>query len=371
MKEINIGKVIIAKRKEKGITQKELAEYIGVSKASVCKWEIGQSYPDITFLPRLAAYFNISIDDLIGYEKQMTKDEIKKLYYKLCSDFTLKPFDEVIKSCREIVKKYYSCFPLLFYMGALIINNSPLSKDPKKISSLIEEAKALFNRIKTESEDVELANRALYMEAYCFIMLKKPEEVFKLVGKTVKPKMSPELFMSTAYQMTGKNDKAKETLQIIIYQNIVELFSIYPSFLDLYNDDKNHFEKALNQIIDIGEIFKIKKLHPTMLLGVYLSGARGFIAFKNNEKAIDMIQKYVDLITSDIYPIKLKGDDFFDSISNWLSDLDLGTNVPRDEKVIKKSMVDSIINNPMFNVLSDNPRFECIKATLKNNFCEK
>lgn len=43
MKEINIGKMIITKRKEKGITQDELAAYMGVSKASVSKWETGVS----------------------------------------------------------------------------------------------------------------------------------------------------------------------------------------------------------------------------------------------------------------------------------------------------------------------------------------
>lgn len=41
MKEINIGKKIIEKRKERGITQEDLATYVGVSKASVSKWETG------------------------------------------------------------------------------------------------------------------------------------------------------------------------------------------------------------------------------------------------------------------------------------------------------------------------------------------
>lgn len=57
MKEINIARTIIKKRKEKGLTQNELANYIGVSKVAVSKWEIGQSYPDITFLPQLATFF--------------------------------------------------------------------------------------------------------------------------------------------------------------------------------------------------------------------------------------------------------------------------------------------------------------------------
>ena len=83
MKEINIAKMLVRKRREKGITQEELAAYIGVSKASVSKWETGQSYPDITFLPQLAAYFNISIDELMSYAPQLTKEEIKN-YTTVC-----------------------------------------------------------------------------------------------------------------------------------------------------------------------------------------------------------------------------------------------------------------------------------------------
>jgi DNA-binding XRE family transcriptional regulator len=51
MKKLNLGKSIIQKRKEKGITQEKLAEYMGVSKAAVSKWESGQSYPDILCYP--------------------------------------------------------------------------------------------------------------------------------------------------------------------------------------------------------------------------------------------------------------------------------------------------------------------------------
>lgn len=43
MNELNIAKTLLRKRKEKGITQDELANYIGVSKAAVSKWETGQS----------------------------------------------------------------------------------------------------------------------------------------------------------------------------------------------------------------------------------------------------------------------------------------------------------------------------------------
>ncbi|MFR2768568.1 MAG: helix-turn-helix domain-containing protein [Thomasclavelia sp.] len=48
MNEINIGKNITKFRRSKGITQDELASYIGVSKSSVSKWENSITYPDIS-----------------------------------------------------------------------------------------------------------------------------------------------------------------------------------------------------------------------------------------------------------------------------------------------------------------------------------
>lgn len=97
MKDINIGRTIINKRREKGLTQDDLARHIGVSKASVSKWETRQSFPDITFIPLLAAFFNITIDELMGYDPQMNKESIRKLYLSLSADFTVKLFDEVLE----------------------------------------------------------------------------------------------------------------------------------------------------------------------------------------------------------------------------------------------------------------------------------
>lgn len=54
MKEINLGHILIENRHKRGITQDELASYIGVSKAAVSKWETGTTYPDITLLPQLS-----------------------------------------------------------------------------------------------------------------------------------------------------------------------------------------------------------------------------------------------------------------------------------------------------------------------------
>ena len=70
---MNLNKTINALRAERGMTQEKLAELIGVSTAAVSKWECGNSYPDITLLPKLAEIFDVSMDYLFSYRRAEEK----------------------------------------------------------------------------------------------------------------------------------------------------------------------------------------------------------------------------------------------------------------------------------------------------------
>ena len=62
-----IGKNIAKLRKEKGWTQSELGQVLGVSNQAISKWESGTNMPDIVLLPLIADAFECSIDDLFYY----------------------------------------------------------------------------------------------------------------------------------------------------------------------------------------------------------------------------------------------------------------------------------------------------------------
>lgn len=68
MDNIKIGKYIAYKRKQKGLTQKELAEILLITDKAISKWERGTNLPDVTILPELARIFEISIDELLNGE---------------------------------------------------------------------------------------------------------------------------------------------------------------------------------------------------------------------------------------------------------------------------------------------------------------
>ena len=68
MDQEKIGKFILEMRKQKGLTQKELAEKIGISDKTISKWECGNSMPDISYLESLCNSLEISVNELLSGE---------------------------------------------------------------------------------------------------------------------------------------------------------------------------------------------------------------------------------------------------------------------------------------------------------------
>ena len=81
-------------RKQKGMTQEELAGRLGVTNQSVSKWESAQCCPDIGLLPEIADIFGVSIDTLMGREKQ---DSFENLYMQVKAYFTEIPAEQIFR----------------------------------------------------------------------------------------------------------------------------------------------------------------------------------------------------------------------------------------------------------------------------------
>lgn len=75
--EMTIGKRIASLRKEKKMTQEELAQKMEVSAQAVSKWENGQTCPDITSLPKLAQILDVTVDELLSGKED--KEPVAKI----------------------------------------------------------------------------------------------------------------------------------------------------------------------------------------------------------------------------------------------------------------------------------------------------
>ena len=102
MAELKIPYVIQEQRRKRNMTQEELAAALGVTAQSVSKWERG-GYPDITMLPRIANYFEITVDELIGNDELSREIDIEHFYELIHGGGTR---EEKIQTAVEYVRKY-------------------------------------------------------------------------------------------------------------------------------------------------------------------------------------------------------------------------------------------------------------------------
>ena len=73
------GNLIASLRKEKGLTQKQLADDLGVTNATISKWETGKGFPDISLLESLAKTLGVSVSEILAGERQNTFDATEDL----------------------------------------------------------------------------------------------------------------------------------------------------------------------------------------------------------------------------------------------------------------------------------------------------
>ena len=79
MKKKTLGMMISSLRKEKGMTQLELAEKMGVTDKAVSKWERDLFYPDLHSIPKLAEIFGVSVEDLMQNRLESQREEKKDI----------------------------------------------------------------------------------------------------------------------------------------------------------------------------------------------------------------------------------------------------------------------------------------------------
>ena len=103
MDQIKAGAFLKELRREKGITQEQLAEELGVSGRSISRWETGNNMPDISLLVEIAEYFDVSIPEIIKGERKSEemKEETKEVAESM-SDYAKAEKEQLVKSIRKM-----------------------------------------------------------------------------------------------------------------------------------------------------------------------------------------------------------------------------------------------------------------------------
>lgn len=169
---MNIGNKIRELRKQRGITQEQLAESIGISFQAVSKWENNIALPDITLVPVLASYFGVSMDELF--------------------DFNLKEIEHAVRIITEKAYQYRESNPA-------------------------ESRRILKEGLKKYPENDILLNNLLYVLDYSV----KPDETIAIASKLIEKTNQNDVkydalrFLAYAYKAKGDLESAEATIEQI------------------------------------------------------------------------------------------------------------------------------------------------------------
>lgn len=240
---MNIHQSIREMRKGRNLTQEQLADAMGVSTASVSKWENGQCAPDLAILSELADFFEISIDTLVGHtidpkrldaliaEANALADSKKVKEAAALTDKILRSYPNSLKAAEQCIQIFYKLF--------LFSAHKPYMEDCVKLTQRLFVLNPSMSEIQKLENTTRLANQHELLEdwetakkyyaesnyagtnerniAICLNHQKKPTEALATISDVILANLYHQfmdaLTLSEAWEQLGNLSNAIQALQ--------------------------------------------------------------------------------------------------------------------------------------------------------------
>jgi transcriptional regulator with XRE-family HTH domain len=263
--DLTIGNKIKALRKQRGITQEQLADSIGISFQAVSKWENNVALPDITLVPALASYFGVTTDELLDYNLKEMRENITAI-------------------CDEAYKYRES--------------DAPKSKE------------ILENGLRKYPDNDILLNNLLYVMNYT----EKPDETIavasKLIELTGESDVKYDALRFLAYSYNAKGDSgsamaALEQIPEIYFTRLSEMAFVLtgkPKFEAAEKQKWISFETIIQMMWKMAECYMADGNTDAAIAET--NRALGLIEALHGEKKIDNFESYVDYFNKQIDRMK-------------------------------------------------------------------
>lgn len=197
--DLNLGNVIKRLRTEQSVTQEELAEHLEISFQAISKWETGTSLPDITLLPKLAAFFGVRIDELFSVNHE---DELERIdtmlqretmtdqnysYAKRILDGILRENPEDVETMKQYAKVY------LAKTNTDLLAAGRMLEKAMELSPLDEEIYSLYRGVRGGSEYKQHSDNDWFIRV-CEPYAKKHPQNCRLYRMLIEAMISKKYF---------------------------------------------------------------------------------------------------------------------------------------------------------------------------------
>lgn len=226
----NLGENLKRLRRERDLTQEDLAEILKVSPQSISRWETNMGYPDIELLPAIANYYGVTIDYLLGFDLNLKQTRIKEICDQIMSLKTKGERREAIQIARTALKEFPNEYQIMYLLASCLFN---FGKDEveKKIHN--QEVIDLCEHILKGCVDDSLRSSVSLLLSYTYYRLGKVDQALELANKMPSYYSTSNEVLKTILNGPQKKLHVQGnllTLLQIIYRNLEELLVLSTDF---------------------------------------------------------------------------------------------------------------------------------------------
>ena len=237
-----IGENIKRIRRERDLTQEEVAAHLGISFQSISKWERGDGYPDITMLSALVNYFGISVDDLLGVSEIAKSDRYNEINVIWEENNQKGLHNENVMLMRQALKKFPNNALLLVQLSTSLEKLD--GTDDEKLKNL-RESIAIQEQILRYGEDSEVRGATLFNICFAYWKIGEYEKALEQAKKLPNLYKARENALVYFLEGEAKHKIAKEALIPLAWALVHHLSA-------LCETEKNSvYLKKASQILDI------------------------------------------------------------------------------------------------------------------------
>ena len=217
---LTLAENIRAFRKERRLTQDQLAEALGVTVGSVYKWESGQSIPELNMLVEIADFFDTSMDALLGYR---IKDNDIAAVIQRMREYCRVRNPEALDEAEKVLKKYPNSFEVVHGCARVYAFFGVGSKDhseTRRALELYEQARRLIS----QNHDPEISEQTIIGEtADAYMLLGEREKSIELLKRNNAGGLYSDTIGTVLALDLKKPDEAEPFLAKAMLQSTISL----------------------------------------------------------------------------------------------------------------------------------------------------
>lgn len=350
---MKINEIIREKRIKKGLTQEQIASYLGVSTPAVNKWEKAISYPDITLLPALARLLDTDLNTLFSFQESLSELEIKQFLDELFTIYTTDGIEQAFSLAMDKLKEYPFCDILLLNIAFTLEGIISMSVETDNNATYLDRIESFYVRA-AESKDALIANQAKSILISKYIKRndfeKAKEELKQLPDECMLNKNRLQCNLYIAEENWKKAAQLTEqTLLLNINDVQTSLFTLIEIFLKEERlSEAEHILSIIKQVVSLFDLWEY---------GAYIADFQISIIQKDIATCLATLEKMLPAMAK-----------------QWnLSKSPLYSDLPQKENTIHigQLMLPKILNdfenlnNHEYDFLRDNPKFQTLIADFK------